>query len=199
MLTVLPLFFWVRSHADTFGAETAQKLRPRQLVHFQFRPTDDLRREVVNLAIVRTTLNRQLNNFKVSTGLTYLNGFHGEGSFRAGRTNGWRTAEVLMDERIARGMQNSQLPLSLAGQDSVSEGEGLLFFVRKRNRCLDQFGTPELVFILVGTSVGESLLGHPSVEKSIPDEHIPIPIEHSGEKVGIVVGTAHQALVFEPI
>src|SRR5215472_4165979 len=107
MLTVLPLFFWVRSHADTFGAETAQKLRPRQLAHFQFRPTDDLRREVVNLAIVRTTLNRQLNNFKVSTGLTYLNGFHGEGSFRAGRTNGWRTAEVLMDERIARGMQNS--------------------------------------------------------------------------------------------
>lgn len=79
------------------------------------------------------------------------------------------------------------------------EGEDLLFFFRQRDRCLDQLCLHGLVFKLVGTSLGESLLEHSRVEEIVLQKHLPIPIKHSGEEVGIVARTVHQALIFESI
>src|SRR5215469_16352856 len=108
-----------------------------------------------------------------------------------------RIAELKMKPRP--GMKTSKLRSFPASEDSVLEGEDLLFSSREDDRGLDQFCALELVFIFVGTSAGESLPRHPPVHEGVLHKHVPIPVEHRGEKVGIIVGTVHQALVFESI
>ena len=69
-------------------------------------------------------------------------------------------------------MQNSKVRSLLASEDSVLEGEDLLFSSREDHRGLDQFCAPEPVFLLVGESAGQNLLGHPPVQEAILHQRI---------------------------